>query len=852
MNLTQRSAAFLLTNWTAAGAVTRPARSARAQGHFTAGSVINAARTLLLTLTFLLPLAGAHAAALAVEKLSDDGSAGTLRAAIAKANADGAAGTYDGIVFTVIGTIRLTQGELDITAPVTIAGEGAVDLQIDGNQASRVFSISGGSAAHPVIIDNLAVQNGKQNSGSGVYVNSGAHVTLDHCTLSNNSAVAIGGYTQKDGIGGGLVNFGTTTLTSCILSGNSAIASGGDTGGKGVGGGLWNLGTVTLTGCTLSGNSVSGGNFGGYAGNDGGGLYNGGTATLTDCNLSGNSASASNNASNGSGSGLYNDFDATATLTGCTLSGGTATNNGGGLANFGTATLTECTLTGNSANDGGGMYNGYESTATLTSCVLSGNNGNVISNLYATTTLTGCTLSGNEGGIFNDGSTTTLTDDILYGDAYGEVYISGGGSSVNATDCDIQGGYAGTGDFNADPLFDREQSGYAGTTPYALQPGSPCVGAGDPSQAGTQDITGATRANPPTVGAYEGQKANTRTMLASSLNPSVYGQSVTFTASVANTATGAAPTGTVQFSVNGANLGGPVSLGPNGMGSVITTTLPTGSDTIQAFYSGDGAHNGGSATFIQTVLIANTTALTSSLNPSVYGQSVTFTATVNTHGGPAPQGSVQFAVDGVNTGGPVPLTGTQATFATSALALGKHTITAAFTGSGFQTSGATLTQTVKPASVTGVSVGWGSQTAPLNSGAELPWLGIKTLVVIRNAPAGLSPGDVSLTGTSGGSYGPVTVSAAGSVYTVTLAKPITAPDRLTLTVGNAGVNSYSASFSVLPGDVSGDGAVNASDMALVKNAIGGTYNQTDDIDGSSAVDASDYTAVRQRVGTKLP
>ena len=244
--------------------------------------------------------------------------------------------------------------------------------------------------------------------------------------------------------------------------------------------------------------------------------------------------------------------------------------------------------------------------------------------------------------------------------------------------------------------------------------------------------------------------------------------------------------------------------------------------------------------------------LASSLNPSVYGQSVTFTATVDTHGGPTPQGSVQFAVDGVNTGAPVPLTGNQASFATSALSIGKHTITAAFTGSGFQTSGATLTQTVNPASVTGVSVGWGTQSAPLTSGAVLPWLGIKTLIVTLDGPAGLSSGDVSLTGTSGGSYGPVSVSAAGSVYTVTLAKPISTPDRLTLTLGNAGINSFSTSFSVLPGDVSGDGAVNASDMALVKNAIGGAYKQTDDIDGSGAVDAADYNAVRQRVGAKLP
>jgi hypothetical protein len=98
--------------------------------------------------------------------------------------------------------------------------------------------------------------------------------------------------------------------------------------------------------------------------------------------------------------------------------------------------------------------------------------------------------------------------------------------------------------------------------------------------------------------------------------------------------------------------------------------------------------------------------LASSPNPSVTGQPVTVTATVI--GGDAatvPLGSVQFAVDGVPTGAPVPLdAGGHATLVRSTLAPGTHAIGAAFqpaAASGFQPAAASaLTQTVQPAATT--------------------------------------------------------------------------------------------------------------------------------------------------------
>ena len=94
-------------------------------------------------------------------------------------------------------------------------------------------------------------------------------------------------------------------------------------------------------------------------------------------------------------------------------------------------------------------------------------------------------------------------------------------------------------------------------------------------------------------------------------------------------------------------------------------------------------------------LAASSTALASSVNPSTFGQPVTFTATVTSQAG-TPTGSVSFSSDG-NPLGTVTLTGATATFSTSGLSLGDHTISAAYAGdANFLTSSATLTQTTVP------------------------------------------------------------------------------------------------------------------------------------------------------------
>ena len=119
-------------------------------------------------------------------------------------------------------------------------------------------------------------------------------------------------------------------------------------------------------------------------------------------------------------------------------------------------------------------------------------------------------------------------------------------------------------------------------------------------------------------------KTNTSTALSSSANPSTYASSVTFTATV----TPSSATGTVTFKDGTTTLGtGTLS---SGKATFSTSTLKAGSHSITAAYGGDTNYNTStSSPLTQTVNKASsTTALSSSANPSTYGSSVKFTATV--------------------------------------------------------------------------------------------------------------------------------------------------------------------------------------------------------------------------------
>ena len=156
-------------------------------------------------------------------------------------------------------------------------------------------------------------------------------------------------------------------------------------------------------------------------------------------------------------------------------------------------------------------------------------------------------------------------------------------------------------------------------------------------------------------------KADTEISLSTPYNPAVFGAPIQITAIViAEPLSQTTPVGQVQFMVNGSNYGDPVDL-VDGIALSDLLPEPLGTYTITAEYLGTINYNSSSAVGFDQVIekAPTTTVVTSALNPSIYGQSVTFTATVsaNLPSLATPNGTVQFAVDGVNYGSPVTLNG---------------------------------------------------------------------------------------------------------------------------------------------------------------------------------------------------
>ena len=186
----------------------------------------------------------------------------------------------------------------------------------------------------------------------------------------------------------------------------------------------------------------------------------------------------------------------------------------------------------------------------------------------------------------------------------------------------------------------------------------------------------------------------------SGLDPSVFGQNVTFTITVSAAAPGAGtPAGTVTVYDFSNSLGTATLSG--GTATFSTTALIVGTHDITVQYGGNGNFLGSTSAILPQVVNLGTTStgLTSSATPGVFSQSLTFTAkvTVSTGSG-TPTGTVEF-FDAANFLGTGSLsTADTATFTTSASTVGTHSIQAVYQGdTSFGGSSTTLSQTINQA-----------------------------------------------------------------------------------------------------------------------------------------------------------
>ncbi|HSW23358.1 MAG TPA: Ig-like domain-containing protein, partial [Burkholderiaceae bacterium] len=183
----------------------------------------------------------------------------------------------------------------------------------------------------------------------------------------------------------------------------------------------------------------------------------------------------------------------------------------------------------------------------------------------------------------------------------------------------------------------------------------------------------------------------TRTAVDASSTSATYGTSVTFTATISGAGT---PGGTVTF-YNGATAIGTASVS-SGQATLTIATLPVGTASVTASYSGDASHATSSAPAVAVAVTRAPTqlALASSAATAAYGVPVTLTATLT---GASPGGIVTF-FSGQTALGTATVVGGQASLTVDTLAVGTQTLEATYAGDANNTTSvATLSQTVTTA-----------------------------------------------------------------------------------------------------------------------------------------------------------
>ena len=246
--------------------------------------------------------------------------------------------------------------------------------------------------------------------------------------------------------------------------------------------------------------------------------------------------------------------------------------------------------------------------------------------------------------------------------------------------------------------------------------------------------------------------------IGSNHNPSVTGESVTFTVNV--TGSGGTATGNVIFVNSVSGILATVAL-VAGSASYSTSALTVASHTITANFSGDFNYATGSNSLVQVVNLKppTTTVILSSQNPLIVGHGVTFSITVSGVGGP-PTGTVTLTDSLPGFPNPVlPLVSGATSYPTSSLSMGNHTITATYSGDpGFAISLGNVLQTVEPKGATVTSV----------SSSEAPsFFGDAFILTMRvTSPSGTPPGSVDLADSILGYLGNFPLSGGVATYSV--------------------------------------------------------------------------------------
>ncbi len=309
------------------------------------------------------------------------------------------------------------------------------------------------SNARPAVT-NCAITGNTADFGGAIYCSDNSDLSIENCTINKNSA----------GFGGAVYCLlSRPKISDCMFSMNQGTWAGGAV--------FSDKAAPILSDCILNDNSTNG---------DGGGMLNEASSPrLSNCTFSGNSART--------GGGIYCEPGCELIITGGKIAQNHA-DYGGGIyvTKCINGKVTNCSIVQNLAILGAGIYSA-DTPLTIKQCVFSENTAQYGGAVFCDAqpdgrlVMNNCTLAGNSAVLgrsiacdsFFGSSSVTVTNSILY--SGGNEILNNDNSTIVIAYSDIQGGWPGKNNIDADPRFTNIARGV-----YHLLPDSPCIDAGDP------------------------------------------------------------------------------------------------------------------------------------------------------------------------------------------------------------------------------------------------------------------------------------------------------------------------------------------------------------------------------------